>query len=125
MACEFVVLTQAQPVPPAAGVIRMNCAPQLPFAAGKGHGLLFVGGRKWDEAPMLCAPVAPGSGYGSVHSAPSTYSTATLIHEEMVVIRPCSIIVGKPDPTTRGGMFCYPLGKRLGSDRLTRRCEWA
>lgn len=44
------MLTPAQPVPPAAGVIRVNCAPQLLLRRGKGHGRLFVGGRKWDEA---------------------------------------------------------------------------
>ena len=46
------MLTPAQPVPPAAGVIRVNCAPQLLLRRGKGHGRLFVGGRKWDEAQV-------------------------------------------------------------------------
>jgi hypothetical protein len=50
VAWEFPVLTPAQPVPPAAGVIRANCAPQVLFAAREGQGRLFDGGRKWDEA---------------------------------------------------------------------------
>jgi hypothetical protein len=44
------VLTPAHPVPPAAGVIRVNCAPQLLLRRGRGHGRLFVGGRNRDEA---------------------------------------------------------------------------
>jgi hypothetical protein len=44
------VLTPAQPVPPAAGGIFVNCAPHALLRRGKGHGRLLVGGRKWDEA---------------------------------------------------------------------------